>query len=119
MKYIPILIVAALAGCSNPAGTGPTPASQVYAAKNAYAALLTASVVYNNLPRCTPAIPAPCSDPTAIASMRSANNTVISALDTAEVVVRAGTGPAALAAAQTAVQAVATFQTLVNQYKGG
>lgn len=117
MKRPIILALAfALGACAGAPGTsGSTPAQTVFAAKSAYATVLTAAVAYESLKRCAPGVPQPCSSPEIVAQLRKADDTAKLALDTAEAAVRTpaiGTD-ATSKAVQTATTALAALQALV------
>lgn len=111
-SLIALALAAALASC---ASTGTTPAQTVFAAKSAYAGVLTAAVAYESLPRCSETRPQPCSSPALVEQLRKADNTAAAALDAAETAVRTpavGTD-ATSKAIQTANLALAALQALV------
>ena len=92
------LLAFCLAACQQ---QGPSSASSVYAAKNAYEAALIVAVNYNKLPRCgMPTSPPLCSDQAAVEAIRKANVAARTTLDAAEKTVR---DPAAQADTKTAV----------------
>lgn len=106
----------ALAACGDKA---PSPASQVYAAKNAYEAALIGAVAYNNLPRCgTPTSPPACSDQAAVGAIRKANDAARTTLDAAEKTVRDPTVNADVKAAIVvgATNAVSALQAILAIY---
>lgn len=109
-----LILCAALAGCATTAPS--TPAQTVFAAKSAYAAVLTAAVSYESLPRCSATQPAPCSSPELVAQLRKADNTAAAALDAAETAVRTPlVGPTAQARAiEAATAALAALQAVVT-----
>lgn len=109
------LALAALASCASTGG-GTTPAQAVFAAKSAYAGVLTAAVVYESLPRCAASVPKPCSDPAVVAQLRKADTTASTALDAAEAAVRTPAigADAASKAIQTANLALAALQAIVT-----
>lgn len=119
MKSILALLAAfAIAGCAAKEAT-PSPASAVFAAKNAYEAALIVAVRYNELPRCgRPASPPICSDTEAVAVIRKANTSARSALDVAEDVTRnaAFSAVAKTDSADAAVKAVAAMQAILEVY---
>lgn len=116
----------ALGACSQGASVtqAPSPAAQVYAVENTYAAALVLAVQYGNLPRCgvMPLAPVsdvvrPCSSASAVETMRSANVQARRILDTAQAAVQANPAGATQAIAD-ATQAAKDFQTVVAQYAG-
>ena len=115
-KFYAILALAAglLAGCAT---SGPsTPAQTVFAAKSGYAAVLTAAVAYESLPRCSATVPQPCSSPELVAQLRKADNTANAALDAAETAVRTPSvgSDARSKAVATATTALAALQALLS-----
>jgi hypothetical protein len=101
-------------GCATTAPS--TPAQTVFAAKSAYAAVLTAAVSYESLQRCAPAVPKPCSDPALVAQIRRADDVAKLALDTAEAAVRtpAVGADARSKAIDTASRALAALSALLT-----
>jgi hypothetical protein len=113
MKALILGFALAVAGCASTGTT--TPAQTVFAAKSAYAGVLTAAVAYESLPRCSETRPQPCSSPALVEQLRKADNTAAAALDAAETAVRTpavGTD-ATSKAIQTANLALAALQALV------
>jgi hypothetical protein len=82
-----LVLVVALAACSS--GATPSQQNLLLAATNGYAAAQTVAIQYTSLPRCgQPKSPALCSDPGAVATIRSANSKGVIALNAAQSVVR-------------------------------
>ena len=107
-----LAFVAACAGISStqqPPSTNPQVA--VFAFEGAYEAALTVAVAYARLPRCAPAVPAPCSDQPIVDQAVRARNVARDALASAKQAVRtpgfgADVSTTAVAAAQAAVNAM-------------
>jgi hypothetical protein len=116
---VPLLLL--IAACAAPVKDGAgSPATTVYQAKLAYAAVLTGAVEYNALPRCDrPTSPPLCSSQSAVEAMRKANLAARSTLDSAEKTARdpAVKGDTLALAATAAVNAVDSFKTVVALYK--
>jgi hypothetical protein len=111
-----VLVVVLLAACGQ---QGPSSASSVYAAKNAYEAALIGAVTYNNLPRCgAPTSPPVCSDQSAVGAIRKANDAARTTLDAAEKTVRDPTVTADTKAAVVlgATNAVSALQAILAIY---
>lgn len=105
-----MLLAFALAACAS--NSGPSAASSVYAATNAYAGAQTIAIQYVSLPRCgAPMSPPICSQQSVVNSIRVANNDASIALAAAQKTVldpnaSSSVTSAAVIAATNAVQAL-------------
>ena len=86
-----LALLAGLAGCAAPMAATPNAARTVYMAEADFAAALRLVVAYENLPVCGDA-PQPCSTPAVVSKVTAAAKAARASLDTAEGLVRSGSG---------------------------
>lgn len=85
-----VLLVLALVLAACASTVARTPAQRVFALQADYTVALSAAVTYESLPRCAPAVPAPCSAPAVVAEIRRADAHAFDALREAQLLVRSG-----------------------------
>ncbi len=108
-RLLAVLILATAAAC---ASAPQSPQQAVFAAKQDYAAALTAAVAYKRLPPC-PTATKLCKDAKIVTQLQKADDAAAALLDGAEATVRTGGGNVAMAL-QAATQAVSAFSTITK-----
>ena len=89
MRYLAILCLGLLVGCSSISGFfGDTPAEKMLRIEQSYATAFVLAAQYENLPRCVEGSKPVCSDQSVVDEMRALHTKIKKALDAAWVVVR-------------------------------
>lgn len=115
-KFLSIGLVLLLAGCAASCSVTQSPASDVFALRASYSAMVLApAAAYNTLPRCDVA-PQPCSEEQVVRQLRRADAAAKAALDAAEFVARDTPKADARTAINAAKQSVAAAIEILTIY---